>query len=116
MRNAYLLCWGGSYADPMTMAMGAGPYDDELAVRPVAERQAAERSYLMCPPFHFAVSYAINPWMRPDHPADARGAVRRGERLRQVYTELAHGVHVTEPVPGLPDMVFAANGATVVGG
>ena len=42
MKNAYLLCQDGSYADPMTMAMGAGPYHDELAVRPGAERQAAE--------------------------------------------------------------------------
>ena len=100
----------------MTMAMGAGPYDDELVVRPAAERQASERNYLMCPPFHFAVSYAINPWMRPDQPADARRAVRQWERLRQVYTELGHTVHLIEPVPGLPDMVFAANGATVVGG
>jgi N-dimethylarginine dimethylaminohydrolase len=116
MRNAYLLCGAGSYAEAMTMAMGAGPYHDELAVRPVAERQASERSYLMCPPFHFAVSYAINPWMRPDQPADARRAVRQWERLRQVYTELGHTVHLIEPVPGLPDMVFAANGATVVGG
>ena len=39
--NAYLLCRGDSYAESMTMAMGAGPYDDELAVRPAAERQAA---------------------------------------------------------------------------
>jgi N-dimethylarginine dimethylaminohydrolase len=100
----------------MTMAMGAGPSPDELGIHPAAERQASVRSYLMCPPFHFAVSYAINPWMRPDQPADARRAVRQWERLRQVYTELGHGVHLIEPVAGLPDMVFAANGATVVGG
>ena len=91
----------------MTMVMGAGP---------ATERLATERSYLMCPPFHFAVNYAINPWMRPDQPADARRAVRQWERLRQVYTDLGHRVHLIEPVAGLPDMVFAANGATVVGG
>ncbi|HWG13749.1 MAG TPA: arginine deiminase-related protein [Streptosporangiaceae bacterium] len=100
----------------MTMVMGAGPTPDELGIRPAAERQASARSYLMCPPFHFAVSYAINPWMRPDQPADARRAVRQWERLRHVYTELGHDVHLIEPVAGLPDMVFAANGATVVGG
>src|ERR1700728_3795793 len=105
MRNAYLLCWGGSYAEAMTMAMGAGPYDDELAVRPVAERQAAERSYLMCPPFHFAVSYAINPWMRPDQPADARRAVRQWERLRQGYTEPGDNVANIEAGAGPPDTV-----------
>src|ERR1700744_471232 len=116
MRNAYLLCGDDSYPEPMTMAMGAEPTRDELVLHPVPERLAMPRSYLMCPPFHFAVEYAINPWMRPDQPADARRAVRQWERLRQVYTELGHTVHVIEPVPGLPDMVFAANGATVVGG
>jgi N-dimethylarginine dimethylaminohydrolase len=100
----------------MTMAMGAGPTPDELGIHPAAERRASVRSYLMCPPFHFAVSYAINPWMRPDQPADARRAVRQWERLRQIYAELGHTVHLIEPVAGLPDMVFAANGATVVGG
>ena len=36
--------------------------------------------------------------------------------LRQAYLELGHDVRTIEPVPGLPDMVFAANGATVVDG
>jgi N-dimethylarginine dimethylaminohydrolase len=79
-------------------------------------RQATARSYLMCPPEHFAVTYAINPWMRPDQPADAATAMRQWARLRQVYLDLGHQVRTIEPVPGLPDMVFAANGATVVGG
>ena len=81
-----------------------------------ARRQATARSYLMCPPEHFAVTYAINPWMRPDQPADAATAMRQWARLRQVYLELGHQVRTIEPVPGLPDMVFAANGATVIGG
>jgi N-dimethylarginine dimethylaminohydrolase len=54
--------------------------------------------------------------MRPDQPADAATAMRQWARLRQVYLELGHEVRTIEPVPGLPDMVFAANGATVVGG
>ena len=70
----------------------------------------------MCPPEHFAVTYAINPWMRPDEPVDPGRAMRQWERLRQTYTDLGHEVHVIEPAAGLPDMVFAANGATVVGG
>jgi N-dimethylarginine dimethylaminohydrolase len=70
----------------------------------------------MCPPEHFAVTYAINPWMRPDEPADAGAAMAQWERLRQVYLDLGHSVSVIDPVPGLPDMVFAANGATVVDG
>ena len=42
--------------------------------------------------------------------------MRQWERLHQVYLESGHTVQVIDPVPGLPDMVFAANGATVVGG
>jgi N-dimethylarginine dimethylaminohydrolase len=79
-------------------------------------RTATGRTYLMCPPTHFAVTYAINPWMRPDEPADAGLAVLQWERLRQAYLDLGHEVRTIEPVPGLPDMVFAANGATVVNG
>ncbi|MGH3166417.1 MAG: dimethylargininase [Trebonia sp.] len=79
-------------------------------------RAATPRTYLMCPPEHFAVTYAINPWMKPDKPSDAGLAMRQWERLRQVYRDLGHTVSVIDPVPGLPDMVFAANGATVVDG
>lgn len=74
------------------------------------------RSYLMCPPEHFAVTYAINPWMAPGNPVDPGLAMRQWEHLRQVYLDLGHSVSVIDPVPGLPDMVFAANGATVVDG
>jgi N-dimethylarginine dimethylaminohydrolase len=81
-----------------------------------AQRRATTRRYLMCPPEHFAVTYAINPWMRPGEPVDAATAMRQWAALRQVYLDLGHDVSVIDPVPGLPDMVFAANGATVVGG
>ncbi len=81
-----------------------------------ARRVASPRSYLMCPPAHFAVTYTINPWMRPGEPADPGLAMRQWARLRQTYLDLGHEVRVIDPVPGLPDMVFAANGATVVAG
>jgi N-dimethylarginine dimethylaminohydrolase len=70
----------------------------------------------MCPPDHFAVSYAINPWMDPGRPVDAARAMTQWEALRETYVRLGHQVQLIEPVSGLPDMVFAANGATVVGG
>jgi N-dimethylarginine dimethylaminohydrolase len=70
----------------------------------------------MCPPEHFAVTYAINPWMRPEWPVDVATARRQWAVLRQTYLELGHEVRTIEPEPGLPDMVFAANGATVVDG
>ena len=82
----------------------------------IVARRATPRRYLMCPPEYFAVTYAINPWMRPDRPADAATAMRQWARLRQVYLDLGHEVRSIEPVPGLPDMVFAANGATVIDG
>jgi N-dimethylarginine dimethylaminohydrolase len=79
-------------------------------------RAARARTYLMCPPEYFTVEYAINPWMNPDVPPDAALAMRQWQRLRDIYHCLGHTVHVIDPLPGLPDMVFAANGATVIAG
>ncbi|HEY1670794.1 MAG TPA: arginine deiminase family protein [Trebonia sp.] len=79
-------------------------------------RVATPRSYLMCPPEYFAVTYAINPWMRPDSPVDAGRAMRQWTALQAVHEALGHSVATIEPVAGLPDMVFAANGATVIDG
>jgi N-dimethylarginine dimethylaminohydrolase len=70
----------------------------------------------MCPPDYFTVAYAINPWMHPGEPVDAGRAMRQWERLRATFTSLGHTVHTIAPLPGLPDMVFAANGACVVDG
>nr|WP_245974768.1 dimethylargininase [Thermomonospora umbrina] len=70
----------------------------------------------MCRPDHFAVTYAINPWMDPSAGADRDRAVAQWEALRDAYLALGHQVSLIEPVAGLPDMVFAANGALVVGG
>ena len=74
------------------------------------------RTYLMCPPTHFDVQYAINAWMDPAAPVDRDRAMAEWESLRATYVSLGHNVHLLDPVDGLPDMVFAANGATVVGG
>ena len=81
-----------------------------------AARSARRRHFLMCPPVHYAVDYSINPWMRPDEPVDPARAMRQWEALRAGLTRLGHTVDLLAPVPGLPDMVFAANGATVVDG
>jgi N-dimethylarginine dimethylaminohydrolase len=70
----------------------------------------------MCPPTHFEVTYSINPWMDPTQPVDVELALTQWEDLRTRYLALGHRVEILEPVPGLPDMVFAANGATVVDG
>jgi N-dimethylarginine dimethylaminohydrolase len=79
-------------------------------------RTARPRTYLMCPPEYFTVEYAINPWMNPDVPSDTARALRQWQQLRAAFVRLGHTVRAIDPQPGLPDMVFAANGATVIGG
>lgn len=80
------------------------------------ERTATRRRYLMCAPEYFDVTYAINPWMSLDSQADAALAVRQWNDLRTTYLRLGHQVDLIAPLPGLPDMVFAANGGLVVDG
>lgn len=70
----------------------------------------------MCSPEHFAVEYAINPWMDVTEPVDAALAVKQWDRLRETLVNLGHEVHLLTPEAGLPDMVYAANGAFVVDG
>lgn len=72
--------------------------------------------FLMCPPTHFAVEYAINPWMDPSVPVDRDRALNQWRRLRDLYRTLGHRVSEIAPIEGLPDMVFAANGALVIDG
>ncbi|MFE5487881.1 dimethylargininase [Streptomyces sp. NPDC056527] len=79
-------------------------------------REASPRRYLMCPPTHFKVTYSINPWMDPTKPVDLPLALAQWEDLQARYVSLGHTVELLDPDPGLPDMVFAANGATVVDG
>jgi N-dimethylarginine dimethylaminohydrolase len=79
-------------------------------------RRERTRHYVMCTPSHFAVEYAINPWMDPTVPVDADRATAQWDALRHAYLALGHRVDVIDPVHGQPDMVFAANGAITVGG
>jgi N-dimethylarginine dimethylaminohydrolase len=70
----------------------------------------------MCPPIHFDVTYTINPWMRPEKPTDAAVATLQWGRLRGLLEGLGHQVEEIAAQPGLPDMVFAANAATIIDG
>ncbi|MEU6202903.1 dimethylargininase [Micromonospora musae] len=80
------------------------------------QRVPRKRTYLMCSPEHFAVEYAINPWMDVTAPVDPELAVKQWDRLRETLVQLGHEVHLLTPERGLPDMVYAANGAFVVDG
>lgn len=79
-------------------------------------RTATKRSVLMCRPDFFTVSYRINPWMHPEDPTDTSLAVKQWEVLYNTYLELGFDVHLIDPIAGLPDMVYAANGGYVIDG
>lgn len=79
-------------------------------------RVPRRRHYLMCRPTYFDVVYSINPWMDPAKPVDRDLAVLQWQRLHDLFVSLGHTVELIDPLPGLPDMVFAANGATVMDG
>jgi len=82
----------------------------------VAERSATRRTVLMCRPEHFTVSYRINPWMHPEDPTDTGKSLAQWQTLYDLYLELGYDVHLIDPVEGLPDMVYAANGGFVLDG
>lgn len=77
--------------------------------------QVQHRRYLMCPPDFFEVSYRINLWMRPGEPVDPRQARGQWTVLRDELTRLGHQVVTMPAKPGLPDLVFTANGGIAIG-
>ena len=96
----------------MTMDIAAAAPSTETSDR----RSASHRHYLMTSPEFFAVDYVINPWMDTSTPVDSRRALSQWEQLGQTYRDLGHTVELIEPITGLPDMVYAANGGTVING
>jgi N-dimethylarginine dimethylaminohydrolase len=81
-----------------------------------SSRQASPKTVLMCRPEYFRVSYRINPWMHPENPTDTPKALVQWTELYDTYQRLGISVHLIDPVEGLPDMVYAANGGLVVDG
>jgi lysine-ketoglutarate reductase/saccharopine dehydrogenase-like protein (TIGR00300 family) len=70
---------------------------------------------LMCPPDHYEVDYAINPWMEGNiHKSSRKRAVEQWQGLSQVLKQYAH-VEMMKPEKGWPDMVFTANAGLVLG-
>jgi len=80
----------------------------------VPSRIATKRTVLMCRPDYFTVVYRINPWMDPALPTDTSLAVTQWETLYQTYLDLGFDVQLVDPIEGLPDMVYAANGGFVI--
>ena len=73
------------------------------------------RRYLVCPPAHFEVAYAINPWMAGDEPVDPERAMTQWEGVVSLLRAAGAEVEVLDPVEGLPDLVFTANAGIVDG-
>jgi N-dimethylarginine dimethylaminohydrolase len=81
----------------------------------------AQPRLLMCQPDHFAVSYAINPWMDPAAWAAqdrmlAETARRQWQALQGALAREGADIELVPAVPGLPDLVFTANAAVVMDG
>ncbi|MEA2219692.1 MAG: ornithine--oxo-acid transaminase [Solirubrobacteraceae bacterium] len=67
------------------------------------------RRYLMCPPTHFDVTYAINPWMDVSVAVDRDRAQRQWDALVATYRDAGAEIELLDAQPGLPDLVFTAN-------
>ena len=96
------------------MDLAASALLSNATQRIATQRIATHRIVLMCRPDYFTVSYRINPWMHPELATDTALAIAQWESLYSTYLHLGYTVHLIEPVEGLPDMVYAANGGFVI--
>jgi len=97
---------------PVAATATATAHDSSSAL----QREATPKSVLMCQPEYFRVSYRINPWMHPENPTDTPKALAQWTALWETYRQLGFDVHLIDPVEGLPDMVYSANGGLVIDG
>jgi N-dimethylarginine dimethylaminohydrolase len=75
--------------------------------------------FLMCRPDHFAVDYAINPWMNPKSWAQESNILvdasqREWMALYRALAGLGAAIELAPSTPHLPDLVFTANAAVVL--
>ena len=69
---------------------------------------------LMCRPDYYEVAYEINPWMSVARKVNQKLAAKQWADFYEVLTgKLKIKVELLEPVRGLPDLVFTANGGLV---
>lgn len=72
--------------------------------------------WLMCAPAYFGVDYVINPWMKNQvGRADILKAQLQWSRFCDALSRCSE-VHLLEPRPGVPDLVFTANAGIVSDG
>ena len=70
---------------------------------------------LMCPPTFYGIHYEINPWMNTARQAKHAVAVDQWNALHQLIRDAGARVSWLDPVDGLPDLVFTANAAMILG-
>ena len=76
---------------------------------------ATPQRILMCAPDYFGVDYVINPWMEGQQGATHHAlAVEQWQNLRDQLQKLV-ALDFVPPQPKLPDLVFTANAALVLG-
>ena len=73
------------------------------------------KTLLMCRPRYYTVEYEINPWMHIREKPDEALAMAQWEALYKTLTGIGIKVELIDPVKGLPDLVFTANGGLVDG-
>ena len=71
--------------------------------------QAYRRRFALCRPDHFDVVFEINPWMSKSDRPDRDLVHKQWEGLKAAIEEAGATTFVMPPVPGLADMVFAAD-------
>jgi N-dimethylarginine dimethylaminohydrolase len=67
------------------------------------------KQVLLCPPTYFDVVDRKNPYMSLNSSIDREKAQRQWQALRSALEESGCEIETIDPVPGLEDMVFAAN-------
>jgi arginine dihydrolase len=67
------------------------------------------KTALLCPPTYFDVLDMKNPYMLGESPVDKARARTQWEALRRALETAGVQIETIDPVPGLEDMVFAAN-------
>lgn len=72
-----------------------------------------QKRFLMCRPSFYGVEYQINPWMDIYKKPDKSLATEQWTNLHDRILEYGGDIVLIKDQPGLPDMVFTANGGTV---
>ena len=71
------------------------------------------KTFLMCEPKYFDVSYIINPWMKSN--IGRINKILAQKQWEDLYTQISQHalINLITPVYGLPDMVFTANAGLI---